>query len=114
MHYTVDMGGQGRFGPDVQWIDNIDYHVDAPRGEKFYEQIRRYWPKLKDGALQPAYSGIRPKLVSAGEADADFFIQGPQQHGLSGLINLYGIESPGLTSSLAISEKISNTIARAT
>ena len=106
VHYTIDMGGQGRFGPDVQWIDQIDYQVDATRGEKFYDQIRRYWPKLHDGLLQPAYSGIRPKLVSAGEPEADFFIQGPQQHGLSGLINLFGIESPGLTSSLAIAEKI--------
>jgi L-2-hydroxyglutarate oxidase LhgO len=114
VHYTIDMGGQGRFGPDVQWIDEIDYQVDAKRSEKFYDQIRRYWPKLHDGALQPAYSGIRPKLVSAGEADADFFIQGPQQHGLSGLINLYGIESPGLTSSLAVAEKIINTIAHTT
>jgi L-2-hydroxyglutarate oxidase LhgO len=108
VHYTIDMGGQGRFGPDVEWIDHIDYHVEASRGEKFYEQIRRYWPKLQDGALQPAYSGIRPKLVNAGEPDADFFIQGPLQHGIPGLINLLGIESPGLTSSLAISEQIIN------
>jgi L-2-hydroxyglutarate oxidase LhgO len=104
------MGGQGRFGPDVQWIDQIDDHVDATRGEKFYDQIRRYWPKLNDGSLQPAYSGIRPKLVSAGEPDADFFIQSPQQHGIPGLINLYGIESPGLTSSLAIAEQITRSI----
>ena len=110
VHYTIDMGGQGRFGPDVQWIDEINYHVDETRGEKFYDQIRRYWPKLHDGALQPAYSGIRPKLVSAGEADADFFIQGPEQHGIAGLINLFGIESPGLTSSLAIAEKIVHSI----
>jgi L-2-hydroxyglutarate oxidase LhgO len=114
VHYTIDMGGQGRFGPDVQWVDQLDYQVDAKRGEKFYDQIRRYWPKLHDGALQPAYSGIRPKLVSAGEPDADFFIQGPQQHGLSGLINLFGIESPGLTSSLAIAEKIVRSIAHTT
>jgi L-2-hydroxyglutarate oxidase LhgO len=110
VHYTIDMGGQGRFGPDVQWIDEINYHVDETRGEKFYDQIRRYWPKLHDGALQPAYSGIRPKLVNAGEADADFFIQGPEQHGIAGLINLFGIESPGLTSSLAIAEKIVHSI----
>jgi L-2-hydroxyglutarate oxidase LhgO len=108
------MGGQGRFGPDVQWIDEINYHVDASRSEKFYDQIRRYWPKLNDGALQPAYSGIRPKLVSAGEPDADFFIQGPKQHGIAGLINLFGIESPGLTSSLAIAEKIVDSIAHTT
>ena len=106
VHYTIDMGGQGRFGPDVQWIDEINYHVDETRGEKFYDQIRRYWPKLHDGALQPAYSGIRPKLVNAGEADADFFIQGPEQHGIAGLINLFGIESPGLT----IAEKIVHSI----
>ena len=106
VHYTVDLAGQARFGPDVQWVDQLDYYVDEERGEKFYERIRRYWPQLHDGSLLPAYSGIRPKLVNAGEPDADFFIQGPLQHGVQGLINLFGIESPGLTSSLAIAEHI--------
>ncbi|MFN5446302.1 MAG: NAD(P)/FAD-dependent oxidoreductase [bacterium] len=110
VHYTLDLGGQGRFGPDVQWVDDIHYDVDASRSEKFYDHIRRYWPKLRDGALLPAYSGIRPKLVSAGEPDADFFIQGPAVHGVPGLINLFGIESPGLTSSLAIAEHILHTL----
>lgn len=114
VHYTVDLGGQGRFGPDVQWVDDIDYQVDATRSEKFYAHIRRYWPKLNDGALQPAYSGIRPKLVSAGEPDADFFIQGPATHGVPGLVNLFGIESPGLTSSLAIADQISTMVAHST
>lgn len=110
VHYTVDLGGQGRFGPDVQWVDDINYDVDATRSEKFYAHIRRYWPGLSDGALQPDYAGIRPKLVSAGEPDADFFIQGPAVHGIPGLINLFGIESPGLTSSLAIAEQILRTL----
>jgi L-2-hydroxyglutarate oxidase LhgO len=107
VHYTLDLGGQGRFGPDVQWVDEINYHVDVARSEKFYAHIRRYWPSLHDGALQPDYAGIRPKLVSAGEPDADFFIQGPAEHGVAGLVNLFGIESPGLTSSLAIADLIS-------
>lgn len=106
VHYTIDLGGQARFGPDVQWIDQIDYRVDEERGKKFYERIRHYWPKLQDDSLSPAYSGIRPKLVSAREPDADFFIQGPQQHGIPGLINLFGIESPGLTASLAIAKQM--------
>jgi L-2-hydroxyglutarate oxidase LhgO len=110
VHYTLDLGGQGRFGPDVQWVDEINYHVDVARSEKFYAHIRRYWPSLNDGALQPDYAGIRPKLVSAGEPDADFFIQGPAEHGVAGLVNLFGIESPGLTSSLAIAEQILHTL----
>ena len=110
VHYTLDLGGQGRFGPDVQWVDDINYDVDASRGEKFYEHIRRYWPKLHDGALLPAYSGIRPKLVGAGEPDADFFLQGPATHGVAGLVNLLGIESPGLTSSIAIAELVTRHI----
>lgn len=101
-HYTRDLGGQGRFGPDAQWVDEIAYEVDPARGDSFYEQIRHYWPGLTDGALSPAYSGMRPKLQAPGEAAADFRIDGPETHGVKGLVNLFGIESPGLTSSLAI------------
>ena len=101
-HYTLDLGGQGKFGPDVEWVDAIDYTVDPGRAEKFYASIRRYWPGLADGALQLGYAGIRPKLHGPGGPDTDFLIQGPETHGVPGLVNLYGIESPGLTSSLAI------------
>ncbi|UEM04590.1 NAD(P)/FAD-dependent oxidoreductase [Skermanella rosea] len=102
VHLTLDLAGQARFGPDVEWIDRINYDVDIRRADKFYGAIRRYWPDLPDDALQPGYAGIRPKLVAAGVADADFMIQGPRQHGVPGLLNLYGIESPGITASLAI------------
>lgn len=105
-HYTVDLGGQGKFGPDVEWIDAIDYTVNEERGERFYHAIRRYWPDLPDGALQPGYAGVRPKLHGRDGPATDFVIQGPETHGISGLINLYGIESPGLTSSLAIAEQV--------
>jgi L-2-hydroxyglutarate oxidase LhgO len=102
VHLTIDLGGQARFGPDVEWIDTIDYTVDATRAEGFYAAVRRYWPDLKDGALQPGYAGIRPKIVPKGAPAQDFVVQGPQTHGVAGLINLFGIESPGLTASLAI------------
>lgn len=102
IHVTLDMGGQVRFGPDVEWIDAIDYDVDPARARPFYAAIRRYWPGLADGALAPAYAGIRPKLQSPGGPPQDFLIQGPAAHGVPGLVNLYGIESPGLTASLAI------------
>ncbi len=98
IHLTLDLGGQARFGPDVEWIDEIDYHVDEARAESFYGAIRRYWPGLPDGALMPGYAGIRPKV----QAPGDFVIQGPGAHGVKGLVNLYGIESPGLTACLAI------------
>ena len=101
-HVTIDMQGQVRFGPDVEWVDRIDYAVDARRGEGFYAAIRRYWPDLPDGALAPGYSGIRPKTVPQGAPAQDFVIQGPDRHGVPGLINLFGIESPGLTASLAL------------
>jgi L-2-hydroxyglutarate oxidase LhgO len=101
-HLTLDLAGQARFGPDVEWIDSVDYRLDPARADAFYHSIRRWWPQLADGALQPAYAGIRPKLVGPGEPDADFVIQGPAEHGVAGLINLYGIESPGLTSCLAL------------
>jgi L-2-hydroxyglutarate oxidase LhgO len=106
VHLTLDMAGQARFGPDVEWIEKIDYAVDPARAERFYPAIRRYWPTLPDGALMPSYSGIRPKIVPPAVAAQDFLIQGPGDHGVSGLINLFGIESPGLTSSLAIADYV--------
>jgi len=111
VHLTLDLAGQARFGPDVEWLDatspeQIDYRVDPRRADAFYAEIRRYWPALPDGALQPAYSGVRPKLVGPGVAAADFVVQGPAVHGIGGLVNLFGIESPGLTSCLAISEEV--------
>lgn len=106
VHLTIDMGGQAKFGPDVEWVNEIDYAVDPARADQFYPAIRRYWPMLPDGALAPSYSGIRPKIVPPAVARQDFLIQDPQEHGVAGLINLFGIESPGLTSSLAIAEKV--------
>jgi L-2-hydroxyglutarate oxidase LhgO len=106
VHITVDMGGQAKFGPDVEWIQGIDYTVDPHRADKFYAAVRRYWPGLKDGALQPGYAGIRPKTVPPGAPAQDFVIQGPVEHGVPGLINLFGIESPGLTSSLALADQV--------
>lgn len=114
-HYTRDLGGQGRFGPDAEWIaddaDPIDYTVNAARGAAFYDQIRRYWPGLADGALSPAYSGMRPKLQAPAEGAKDFCIQGSDVHGVKGLVNLYGIESPGLTASLAIGAYVAEMVA---
>ncbi len=112
-HYTIDLGGQGKFGPDVEWIEAIDYTVNEERGERFYHAIRRYWPDLPDGALQPGYAGVRPKLHGRDGPPTDFVIQGPETHGVSGLINLYGIESPGLTSSPAIAEQVRQLAQRA-
>jgi L-2-hydroxyglutarate oxidase LhgO len=106
VHLTIDLGGQARFGPDVEWIDTLDYTVDPKRSDSFYDAVRRYWPGLKDGALQPGYAGIRPKIVPRGAPAQDFVVQGPQTHGVPGLINLFGIESPGLTASLAIAEHV--------
>ena len=106
VHLTLDMAGQARFGPDVEWVESIDYAVDPARADRFYPAIRRYWPTLPDGALMPSYSGIRPKIVPPAVATQDFLIQGPQDHGVAGLINLFGIESPGLTSSLAIADHV--------
>jgi len=109
VHLTIDLGGQARFGPDVQWVDSPDdLVVDAKRGDAFYAQVRKYWPALPDGALIPGYSGIRPKVNAPHEPAADFIIQGPAVHGVSGLVNLFGIESPGLTSSLAIGEAVAS------
>src|SRR3984893_11489520 len=106
VHITVDMGGQAKFGPDVEWIDGIDYSVDPHRADKFYAAVRKYWPDIKDGSLQPGYAGIRPKIVPPGAPAQDFRVQGPAEHGVPGPINLFGIESPGLTSSLALAEQV--------
>ena len=106
VHLTFDLGGQARFGPDVEWIDHVDYAVDPERGQAFYAAIRRYWPELPDGALLPAYSGIRPKTTSKDQEPGDFVIQGPAETGHPAYIALYGIESPGLTASLAIGERV--------
>ena len=106
VHLTLDTGGAGRFGPDVEWVETLDYDVDPKRAERFYPAIRRYWPGLPDGALVPAYSGIRPKIVPPAVAVQDFVIQDAQRHGVPGLVNLFGIESPGLTASLAIAEDV--------
>jgi L-2-hydroxyglutarate oxidase LhgO len=105
-HLTIDLGGQARFGPDVEWVDSIDYAVDPQRGESFYAAIRRYWPELPDGALSPGYSGIRPKIVPQGAPAQDFVVQGPAVHGVPGLVNMFGIESPGLTASLALADHV--------
>ena len=110
VHATLDLGGQVRFGPDVEWVDGIDYSVDPRRGDRFYDAIRRYWPTLPDGALVPAYCGIRPKLGGADAAAADFVVQGPSENGVPGLWNLFGIESPGLTSSLALADLVSERV----
>ena len=104
VHLTLDLGMQARFGPDVEWVQTEDYSVNPQRAEVFYAAIRKYWPDLKDDALQPAYAGIRPKTVPQGSPDADFQVQGPDEHGVAGLVNFYGIESPGLTSSLALAD----------
>ena len=108
---TLDLGGRMKFGPDVEWLasddpDSIDYTVDPRRANSFYDAIRRYWPGLPDGALTPDYLGCRPKLSGPGEPAADFRIDGPELHGVTGLVNLFGIESPGLTSSLAIADEV--------
>lgn len=107
VHLTLDLGGQAKFGPDVQWVDSPeDLVVDPARGDVFYAEVRKYWPALGDGALLPGYAGIRPKTSGPGEPARDFQIQGPSVHGVTGLVNLFGIESPGLTSCLAIGEHV--------
>jgi L-2-hydroxyglutarate oxidase LhgO len=111
VHLTLDMAGAARFGPDTEWIDGIDYTVDARRGDKFYAAIRTYWPGIADGALQPGYAGIRPKISGPKEPAADFVIAGPQSHGVPNLVNLFGIESPGLTASLAIADHVASLLA---
>ncbi|TCM20616.1 L-2-hydroxyglutarate oxidase LhgO [Novosphingobium sp. PhB165] len=105
-HFTLDLGGQARFGPDIHWVDAIDYTVDPALKPEFLAAARRIWPEVEEERLQPAYAGIRPKLAGPGMATADFVLQGEEVHGLSGLINLFGIESPGLTASLAIAGRV--------
>ncbi|WP_243303718.1 NAD(P)/FAD-dependent oxidoreductase [Geothrix oryzisoli] len=105
VHLTLDLAGQARFGPDVEWVDHEDYAVDPRRADGFYAEVRRYWPGLPDGALQPAYAGIRPKLHGPDEPAPDFLIQREGAHGVAGLVNLLGIESPGLTACLALAEE---------
>ena len=112
VHLTVDLGGQAKFGPDVQWVaDADDLQVNPARGNAFYAEVRKYWPALPDGALQVGYAGIRPKISGPGEAARDFLIQDAGTHGVAGLVNLFGIESPGLTSSLAIGERVAGLLA---
>jgi L-2-hydroxyglutarate oxidase LhgO len=116
VHLTLDLGGQAKFGPDLEWLsastpDAIDYTVDPERARGFYAEVRRYWPGLPDGALSPGYSGVRPKIYGPGQAAPDFRIDGPVVHGVPGLVNLFGIESPGLTSSLAIGEHVARLLA---
>jgi L-2-hydroxyglutarate oxidase LhgO len=101
----LDLAGQARFGPDVEWVDHETYEVDPRRADSFYAEVRRYWPDLPDGALQPAYAGIRPKLHGPAESAPDFLIQREGDHGVKGLVNLLGIESPGLTASLVLAEE---------
>jgi L-2-hydroxyglutarate oxidase LhgO len=115
VHVTLDLAGQARFGPDLEWLDAddpaaIDYTVNPARAVAFEQAVRRYWPGLPDGALQPAYSGVRPKIHGPDQPAPDFRIDGPLQHGVAGLVNLFGIESPGLTSSMAIAEAVADTL----
>ena len=114
VHLTIDLGGQAKFGPDVQWVGAVgDLVVDPARGDAFYAEVRKYWPALPDGGLIPGYAGMRPKISGPGEPAADFAIDGPESHGVPGLVNLFGIESPGLTSSLAIGRHVARLLAGA-
>ena len=106
VHLTLDLAGRARFGPDVQWVETLDYAVDPSRSERFYGEVRKYWPDLPDGALEPAYAGMRPKISGPGEPNADFVVQGGAIHGVRPVINLFGIESPGLTASLALADEV--------
>ena len=105
-HVTLDLAGRMRFGPDVEWIAEENYDVNPGRVASFYASIRRYWPGLKDGTLQPDYAGIRPKLTGPGEPAADFLVDAPAQHGMPALVQMFGIESPGLTSSLSLADEV--------
>jgi L-2-hydroxyglutarate oxidase LhgO len=110
IHLTLDLAGSMRFGPDLEWVEAIDYTVNPERADVFYEVIRRYWPSLPEGCLEPAYCGIRPKLSFAGNPVTDFVIDGPASHHIKGLVNLFGIESPGLTSCLPIAQYVSTLV----
>lgn len=109
-HVTLDLAGRARFGPDVEWVDGVDYAFDESRADGFYRSVRRFWPGLPDGALQPGYTGIRPKVSGPGEPPGDFLIHGPSVHGVPGLIHLYGIESPGLTAALALADEVASLV----
>jgi L-2-hydroxyglutarate oxidase LhgO len=113
VHLTLDLAGRARFGPDVEWVPAIDYRVDPDRADRFYAAIRSYWPMLPSGSLRPGYAGVRPKLQGPGSAAQDFMIQGAASHGIAGLVNLYGIESPGLTAALAIGDYVASLVAGA-
>lgn len=113
IHLTLDLAGRARFGPDVEWVDQLDYAVDPARRDRFAQSIRRYWPRVNPAALHPDYAGMRPKLSGPGEPAADFMISGPDDHGVPGIVNLFGIESPGITASLAIAEHLSERLADA-
>lgn len=113
VHLTLDLAGRARFGPDVQWIDACEYSVEPRRAERFYAAIRTYWPDLADGALQPGYAGIRPRITGPGEPLVDFRVSGPDSHGIPGIVNLFGIESPGLTAALALAEFVTGGAASA-
>jgi L-2-hydroxyglutarate oxidase LhgO len=106
VHVTLDLSGAARFGPDVQWVDGVDYAFDDARAAAFYAAIRAYYPGLRQGSLLPGQTGVRPKLAGPGEPAADFWIQREAEHGVPGLVNLYGIESPGMTAALAIAEQL--------
>ncbi|MGF1563177.1 MAG: NAD(P)/FAD-dependent oxidoreductase [Geminicoccaceae bacterium] len=108
IHVTLDLAGQVRFGPDVEWLDGINYDVDPARADRFYAAIRTYWPALPDGALRPDYAGIRPKLGPRGTPASDFILHGPAEHGIPGLVHMFGIESPGLTAALALADEVVN------
>ncbi len=115
VHLTFDLGGQSKVGPDLEWLDiatpqDIDYAVDPDRANSFYAAVRKYWPGLPDNALQPSYSGVRPKIHGPGQAAPDFRIDGPSVHGVQGLVNMFGIESPGLTSSMALGEYVAKSL----
>jgi L-2-hydroxyglutarate oxidase LhgO len=112
VHLTLDLGGQAKFGPSFRWVDDLDHSIDESEADHFYAEVRRYWPGLPDGALQPGYTGVRPKIRGPGEPAQDFRIDGPAAHGVPGLVNLFGIESPGLTSSLAIAERVAALLQR--
>ncbi len=114
VHLTLDLGGQARFGPSFEWVNQIDYSVDPAGAGAFYDEVRRYWPALANGTLQPGYAGLRPKISGPGEAAADFRIDGVETHGVPGLVNLFGIESPGLTASLAIAERVAQNLTGST
>jgi L-2-hydroxyglutarate oxidase LhgO len=113
LHITIGLDGRGKFGPDSEPVNAPEYEVDPARADQFYDGIRKYWPDLPDGALEPGYAGVRPKIVSRdGAPVADFLVEGPGDHGIAGLVNLFGIESPGLTSSLAIAEMVAEKVGK--